>query len=537
MMSGLSIDLSTRDRVKIAGKMLVGALAERGDGVGEVQIAVKVEESLGNCPKYLNKKDVKVHVPSPRAVEGDVDGKGAGESSGKSGVLLGREAVGVVEKADMFFLSSTDGSTMDTNHRGGPKGFVRVVRNEKGDVVLAYPEYSGNRLYQTLGNLRLNPRVGLVIPDFETADVLYLTGETELLVGEAASALMPHAKLVVKVVVREARFVRDGLPFVGEAGEMSPYNPPVRKLAWEEGVVVPGQGEGMGGNVTLLATATLVRRQILTPSIARLTFQLHPEKGGQPVLRMWKPGQYITLDFSDKLDHGWSHMRDDDPQSLNDDFVRTFTISSPPPPQSEGQEEDVVIVDGTELELTVRRHGPATGLLWRHNTRVPLHLPVLGFGGAESFRIAAAAGGDPKTKAIFVAAGVGITPLLAQARGVIAGGQDLALLWSLRAEDLPLAVDTFEKIPGLAKVTRLFVTNLRGADEAARRSMLEKTEVEAVVPRRISREDVLGSTTSTSDNGGPQTQTKYYLCTGPELHRVLESWLQGQNVVSESFNY
>ncbi|KAK3682590.1 hypothetical protein B0T22DRAFT_471515 [Podospora appendiculata] len=528
MMSGLSIDLSTRDRVKIAGRMLVGALAERGEGVGEVQIAMRVEESLGNCPKYLNKKDVKVHVPSPRTVGGGVSGEG-GEGGG---VLLGREAVGVVEKADMFFLSSTDGNTMDTNHRGGPKGFVRVVRNEDGAVVLAYPEYSGNRLYQTLGNLRLNPRVGLVIPDFETADVLYLTGETELLVGEAAIALMPHAKLVVRVVVREARFVRDGLPFVGEAGEMSPYNPPVRKLAWEEGVVVPGQGEGQGGKATALATATLVRRQILSPSIARLTFQLHPEKGRQPVLGMWKPGQHVTLDFSDELDHGWSHMRDDDPQSLNDDFVRTFTVSNPPPSQSKGQEGGVV--GGTEMELTVRRHGPATGFLWRHNTRVPLHLPVLGFGGAESFRIAAA-GGDPTTKAIFVAGGVGITPLLAQAQGVLAGGQDLALLWSLRAEDLPLAVDTFEKIPGLAKVTRLFVTG-KDADEDALRSMLEKSEAEAVVLRRISREDVLGGSTG-SDNGGTQTQTKYYLCAGPELHRVLESWLQGEEVVSESFNY
>lgn len=125
VVSGLAIDLRTRDRVKVAGRMVAGAFAEGGR---EVQIAVDVQESLGNCPKYLNRKDV-------RAREEIV--KGAVER----GLPLSEDAVGVVGRADMVFLSSADGEGgMDTNHRGGAAGFVRVVRNDGDGVEVIYPE-------------------------------------------------------------------------------------------------------------------------------------------------------------------------------------------------------------------------------------------------------------------------------------------------------------------------------------------------------------------------------------------------------------
>lgn len=121
-MSALAIDLETRNRVKLAGKMIAGA----DKGAGGVQAAMHVEESLGNCPKYLNKKVVSSHEPNPQLVSDELP--------------LGQEAVALLGRADMFFLSSTNGRTMDTNHRGGPKGFVMVARNEEGAVELVYPE-------------------------------------------------------------------------------------------------------------------------------------------------------------------------------------------------------------------------------------------------------------------------------------------------------------------------------------------------------------------------------------------------------------
>lgn len=494
LVSGLSIDLATRDRVKLAGRLVAGRVVDAaggggGGGVARVQLAMLVQESLGNCPKYLNKRTIRAHVPAPELVS--------------DALPLPREALDLLERADLFFLSSTDGETMDTNHRGGPPGFVRVVSNDaRGGVRLVYPEYSGNRLYQTLGNLHVRPAAGICVPDLATGAVLYLTGETRVLAGADAARVLPRARLAVEVAVEAARLVRDGLPFRGGEGvDYSPYNPRV----W-----MPG-GSGPGPEAAS-ATATLTGREVLSPSIARFTFSL------EPVAR-WRAGQHVTLDFAGELDAGWSHMRDDDPGSLNDDFVRTFTVSNAPPREGGGWAE--------EMQITVRRHGPATGLLWRWNLRVPLELPLLGFGGEGGFGAAedgvAREGG---AELVFVAAGVGITPLLAQAPGLLAGGMGFVLLWSLRAEDVPFAVDAFEKIEGLAARTRLFVTG--GGEDDSSTGGIETLGSE-VARGRIGREDVLQE--------GSRKRRRYHLCTGTEMLKALLVWLDGEDVVYESFEY
>jgi hypothetical protein len=300
---------------------------------------------------------------------------------------------------------------MDVNHRGGPPGFVRLFRNIADTVTLVYPEYSGNRLYQTLGNLQEDPVAGLVIPDFETGNVLYLTGRTTTLIGDKAAAYLPHTKLAVKIDVDEARFVKNGLPFRGKVLDYSPYNPPVRRLLTEQDLSAPDSGSDT------IATATLTEREIITPDIARFVFKLSPNTNSDEAMKAWQPGQHVTLDFGPELDHGWSHMRSDDPQSLNDDFVRTFTISTPPDPGLK------------QLEITARKNGPVTGLLFSWNLRAPLEVPVLGFGGSEGFRLSfgVVQEGDKGAKdgmeQIFVAGGVGITPLMAQAKGVLDNGK------------------------------------------------------------------------------------------------------------------
>ncbi|KAK4220019.1 putative oxidoreductase [Rhypophila decipiens] len=507
MMSGLSVDLETRDRVKLAGRVLVASLDNNNSGeseraVREMQLAMVIDEGLGNCPKYMNRKEIHAHVPNPTVI------------GMKGGVKLTSQALGLIEQADMMFLSTTNGKTMDTNHRGGPAGFIRVLRNQDGEVILVYPEYSGNQLYQSIGNLQVDNRIGVVIPDFETSDVLYLTGETELLVGLKAAAVMPHAKVVVKIKVKEARFVKDGLPFRGVSLDRSPYNPPVRRLASEglPGVVV-GDDEGDGP----VAIATLVKRHVLSPTIARYTFKLRNEKG-RPI-PAWKPAQYVTLDFGGELDQGWSHMREDDPQSLNDDFVRTFTVSNCLP-----EEMEEVTGEETELEITVRRHGPTTGFLWDYKFQVPLELPVLGFGGEDSFRIPTATGGG---RSVFVAGGVGITPLLAQAPGLIKADADFILLWSLRSEDLGVVVDSLQRIPGLAQRTRLFVTGVEAENAIEKVNCLG---TQGTFQRRLLQQDVLA--VKEGQNG-----TKYYLCASPAMQTILEGWLQGEDFVSESFGY
>lgn len=121
--SALAIDLETRDRVKLAGKFIAGAVVPDD----QVQAALYIEESLGNCPKYLNKKSITEHDVAGARLEGE-------------GVPLSEDAAGLVERADVFFVTTANEIGMDTNHRGGERGFVRISRNDHGGCELISPE-------------------------------------------------------------------------------------------------------------------------------------------------------------------------------------------------------------------------------------------------------------------------------------------------------------------------------------------------------------------------------------------------------------
>lgn len=383
---------------------------------------------------------------------------------------------------------------MDTNHRGGPPGFVRILSNNEDGLTLVYPEYSGNRLYQTLGNLNTTPQAGLVFPDFTSGDVLYVTGRTEVLAGKAATDLIAHTNLAVKIKVDDARFVTNALAFRGHEGAFSPYNPPVRFLSSES-------KHGISGNKNQIM-AKLIDKKIITPTIGRFRFHIaDPAKASQ-----WKPGQYVALSFQDELDIGYSHMRDDDPKSLNDDFLRTFTVSS----------RQGALDDHDQFEITVRKVGPVTDHLFRTNVRAGLEIPLQGFGGEFFIRQ-----GEGE-RVSFIAGGVGITPLLAQAQDLDL--ERLQLYWTVRGDDVPLVDDTFERIPGLAKSTKLFITG-KFKEKSAEWKKLEASGAE-IQTRRITKEDTSSFSAS-----------KWYLCTGTSFRNTLLGWLEGKTVLYEDFNY
>lgn len=412
---------------------------------------------------------------------------------------LSQEALDLLKRADLFFISSSNSEyDMDTNHRGGPPGFVRVMSNDDSGAEIVWPEYSGNRLYQTLGNLQITPLAGLVVPDFETGDVLYVTGSTEILVGSDAATVLPRSNLAVKVKIAEARYVRQGLPFRGTVGEASPYNPNVRLLAKEGSL--GAQLKGVSNTARLLAQTPI------TPTISRYRFTMT-----NPV--RYAAGQWVALDFAEDLDIGYSHMRDDDPRSLNDDFVRTFTISSPP--KSTGN------MPHDEFEITIRRVGPVTSFLSRQNARSGLEIPIKGFGG--DFVIQVPPGEDTIP---FVAGGVGITPLLGQLP--LLDLSKLRLLWTLRLDDLDLVVDTIERCPELATSTSVFLTGARTDSDSQQESKIATIREAGVRVelRRLLEEDLR--------DVGAKT---WYLCTGRGLKLALVDWLKEKTLVYEDFNY
>lgn len=515
MVAGLTIDLETRKRVKLFARMVAGALSLREDEArdarqhfAEVQLVLRIEQSLGNCPKYLNKKRIEPAISNPELISDSPQ--------------LPQQAIDLLAKADLFFLSSSNHEKdMDTNHRGGPRGFVRVVSNEASGAVLCYPEYSGNRLYQTLGNLKVNPVIGICVPDFDTGDMLYLTGTTEILIGPEASQILPRSNLAVRITTTAARYVATALPFRGTSGEPSPYNPIVRHLASER----PSPSDA--SSTQPLAQAKLLRQTPLTPTISRFTFSLSPAASEATT---HKAGQYVTLDFSSRLDFGYSHMRDDDPRSLNDDFVRTFTVSSPPGPARSNNSSSPL--KKGEFEITVRSVGAVTEELFKHKgseqgDRMDLEVGVKGFGGEFEVRQdddrnydQIEGRSDGKKSIAFIAAGVGITPLL-PSLGTL-DLERLVLFWTVRKADLGLVGDVMGRHPGLAWGLRLFVTDSREGEE-----LDLGDEGFDVQRRRLRREDLV------VDDG----VRKYYLCTGTPMRKQLMGWLEGKELIFEDFNF
>ena len=236
-------------------------------------------------------------------------------------------------------------------------------------------------------------------------------------------------------------------------------------------------------------------------------------------------------------------MRDDDPRSLNDDFVRTFTVSSSPPPPSPAGDAGTGTGKGggtdptTTFDITIRALGTATSFLLRQNPRAGLTLPVLGIEG--SFRIEQPPNPDHipgvEAKGVvvpFIASGVGITPLLAQL-----GELDLKrarVYWTVKIADAGLVVDTLERWPGLAGAVEVFFTGVRdGGEEGG--EVLEKVRgmgVRRVVARRIERGDL-----DLDDLG-----MEWYVCAGKGLRREVVGWVEGdgsagRRCVFEDFGY
>ena len=116
-----------------------------------------------------------------------------------SGDTFGEPLAAFIEARDMFFIASTDADGFpDCSYKGGDPGFVRVV----DDSTLAFPVFDGNGMFLTLGNLRVNPRVGLLFIDFETGTRLRVNGDAHIDFDDPLMASYTGALCVVRVRAR-----------------------------------------------------------------------------------------------------------------------------------------------------------------------------------------------------------------------------------------------------------------------------------------------------------------------------------------------
>jgi len=172
---------------------------------------------------------------------------------------------------------------------------------------------------------------------------------------------------------------------------------------------------------TSATTATLISIRLRTKDIAEFTFSTL-----EPIT--WRPGQHVILNFHHELYKGYSHMNDANPGSLNDDYVRSYTISSAPSKDKPNR-----------FCITVRR--ATTVSRWLHQlkesmaVRKDLTIPMQGIGG--DFSCFTKEGKVRNNKMVWVVGGVGITPFLSMMDGLNESDDqvDIVGLVALRTED------------------------------------------------------------------------------------------------------
>lgn len=199
----LGIELHTRRRNRVNGQLQTA---------GPEGLRLRVQQTVGNCPQYIQGREldwVRDAVDNrPRAVEplARLDG----------------DAAWLIATADtMFVATHAGGAGADVSHRGGPAGFV-VQQDER---TLLVPDYSGNRMFMTLGNLQADGRAGLLFIDFERGDLLTLTGRADIVWdGPVLAALDERAERGWRFQLDEGYWLRDALPLRWRWRDWAPQN-------------------------------------------------------------------------------------------------------------------------------------------------------------------------------------------------------------------------------------------------------------------------------------------------------------------------
>lgn len=181
-----------------------GTAVPSGEG-----LAITTDQVYSNCPKYIARRDVSGIGPEM-----------AGEP--RRGAYLNDAQQRAVAMTDTFIIGTAEREgNADASHRGGNPGFLQVLSPN----LLRWPDYLGNSMFMTLGNLYLDPRCGLLIQNWHTGSTVQLTGTAHLNWDEATFA--PGAQCSVDFTIDEVVETANSSPLRWGAAEPSPANPPL----------------------------------------------------------------------------------------------------------------------------------------------------------------------------------------------------------------------------------------------------------------------------------------------------------------------
>ncbi|OBJ34782.1 pyridoxamine 5-phosphate oxidase [Mycolicibacterium mucogenicum] len=189
----IAIEPQTRRRMRVNG-----VAQPTDDG-----LRIHPDQVYSNCPKYIARRHIdgvaeETHRPAVRHAD-----------------VLDERLQQIISRSDTFFIGSADpDGNADASHRGGNPGFLQVLSPNR----LRWPDYRGNSMFMTLGNISANPRCGLLIPDWQTGTTLQLTGTAEIIWDEGPPCS-------VEFTVAEVIELTDVSPLRWGQAELSPANP------------------------------------------------------------------------------------------------------------------------------------------------------------------------------------------------------------------------------------------------------------------------------------------------------------------------
>ncbi|WP_434115365.1 pyridoxamine 5'-phosphate oxidase family protein [Paraburkholderia caffeinilytica] len=392
MIGGLGLQPQTRRRNRVNG--VVSSV--EGDTV-----VLEVMQSFGNCAKYIQSRTPTFVARSDTAVQTSVE----------TATQLSDADRALLANADTFFIASANvgeeaGSARgaDVSHRGGMPGFVRV----DDATTLTTPDFSGNRFFNTLGNLLHDPRAGLLFVDFASGDLLYIAALAEIVWDGAELADFPLAERLVRFRITEVRRSRKALPFRWSEVAYAP------QFARSGSLSGSGLGSALGSSPTSLLGSSpasplgslpavsldsspgapfaspspspwkklkIAAVHDETPMIRSFYFE---STDGTP-LPAYEPGQYLPIRVP--ID------------GMDKPLTRTYTLSDASNRQ--------------QYRITVKRDG--AGSAWLHE-RFAAGMQVEAMTPRGVFTYDSA---SPRP-AVFISAGIGITPMIAMLHHAIA---------------------------------------------------------------------------------------------------------------------
>jgi ferredoxin-NADP reductase/predicted pyridoxine 5'-phosphate oxidase superfamily flavin-nucleotide-binding protein len=356
----LGIELDTRRRNRMNGRL------GKRPGTGW---QVTVDQSFGNCPQYIQLRDFTfARDPMVHA-----------EAAAEYATTLDEGARAMIAAADTFFVASYAGDgearQVDVSHRGGKPGFVRI----DADGTLTIPDFAGNLFFSTLGNIHLNGKAGLVFVDFASGDVLQLTGDAALILDSPEIAAFQGAERLWTFRPRKL-VLRRGAMALRWAMQAD---------GWSPNALMTGDWDTASERLRAAALAKGWRpfrvAKIVEESSTIHSFQLEPDDGAGILPHL--AGQHLPIRLA--LGAGETPV------------IRTYTLSVAP---SDGY-----------YRISVKRDGAVSTHLHDHvrvGERIEARAPAGDF-------IVDAREARP---AVLLAAGVGITPMLAMLRHIVYEG-------------------------------------------------------------------------------------------------------------------